>query len=325
MRKFLCLIVLHLVCTYSFAQIVVDYESLQLPSNDTEYVNYAHLGRDNGFDVSGLHHPCVYDSLFGGRLWYHGFAYSNRTNPSGYPNLYSAQPLSGHNNSHNYVVVNGLINSIKINNEQYMNPYGVYVTNNTFTYHDMIYGNAYVHKFGDTNGTKPDWLRLEIKGYYLGHIIKDSIEYYLADLRSSNSADDYIADDWRFVRLFPIGSKVDSITFTLSSSVANSSGLGIPAFFCIDDLTFWPTRKEDITDNKISRVFPNPTHKYLNIELLDPSYNQLSIWNTLGQCIHTTTITNSQLTLNVSYWPPGEYILQFNNGEQSIQSKFQKL
>ena len=63
--------------------------------------------------------------------------------------------------------------------------------------------------------------------------------FYLADYRSTDSAHDYIVDDWTWVDLSGLGT-VDRIEFTLSSSDVGSFGMNTPAYFAMDCLNAVP-------------------------------------------------------------------------------------
>ena len=96
-------------------------------------------------------------------------------------------------------------------------------------------GDAFAKKFGGVSGTDPDWFRLTVLGWYNGALKQQSVDFFLADFRSANSAEDYIVKDWRWVDLQSLGN-VDSLEFHLSSTdTAGGFGMNNPAYFAIDN------------------------------------------------------------------------------------------
>jgi len=137
-----------------------------------------------------------------------GFAYSNMKNDTtaGYTNQYSAITAGGVNGSDNYgVAYAGTPVSVKLDSAIAGTVLeGVFVTNSTYAALSMGNGDAYAKKFGGADGTDPDWFLLTIKGYEKG-VYSDSANFYLADFRSDNSADDYILKSWAWVDLQGLG------------------------------------------------------------------------------------------------------------------------
>ena len=106
----------------------------------------------------------------------------------------------------------------------------VQLTNCTFTALAIKYGYGYAKKFGGRDGTDPDWFKLTITGFDQANGITGTIDYFLADFRFDDSAQDYIIDKWEYVDLTSLGI-VKRIEFELSSSDA-----GTPLYFCLDNL-----------------------------------------------------------------------------------------
>ena len=112
--------------------------------------------------------------------------------------------------------------------------YGLYVTNSAYTYLSLKYGDGVGKKFGGAHNTDPDWFRLTVKGWYQGNLVADSVNFYLADFRSSDTSQHYILRTWKFVDLLPLGN-VDSLYFTLNSSDTGAFGMNTPAYFALDN------------------------------------------------------------------------------------------
>lgn len=69
-------------------------------------------------------------------------------------------------------------------------------------------------------------------------------------------------------------------------------------------------------------VYPNPAKDALNIELVTNGANSYKILNVLGQTIKTGKLTTN--TIKVSELKTGVYILQINDGEETLLKKFVK-
>jgi hypothetical protein len=106
----------------------------------------------------------------------------------------------------------------------------VYVTNSTYAALSMLNGDAVAKKFSYADH---DWFKLKIKGFDHTGEAKDSIDFYLADFRTSSSAG--IISEWTKVDLSSLGD-VQKLQFSLSSSDNGAWGMNTPAYFCIDDL-----------------------------------------------------------------------------------------
>jgi len=90
---------------------------------------------------------------------------------------------------------------------------GMYISNSTYAYLSMLEGDAFAKRFGGETGEDPDFLSIVFKGEVDGIITTDSVEFFLADFRSSDSSEDYILSDWTWVDLSSLG-KVQRLSFT---------------------------------------------------------------------------------------------------------------
>ncbi|MFH1719547.1 MAG: DUF4465 domain-containing protein, partial [Planctomycetota bacterium] len=113
---------------------------------------------------------------------------------------------------------------------------GLYVTNGNYAYYSMLNGDAFSKKFGGNSGDDPDWFMLTITGKDVDGVVSGTADFYLADYRAAESADDYIVDTWRYVDLTSLG-KVKNLEFTLSSSDVGDWGMNTPASFALDTIT----------------------------------------------------------------------------------------
>lgn len=168
-----------------------------------------------------------------------GFAYSNITDNTtqGYSNQYSAIPGFGYDRSETYAVAYSSPKSIvaiadSTTGEEIR---GVFITNATYPYMAMKYGDDFSKKFGGADGTDPDWFLLTIRGIGLDDETTGEVEFFLADYRFEDDADDYIVNDWEWVDLTSLGT-VKRLEFSLSSSDVGDWGMNTPAYFCLDNL-----------------------------------------------------------------------------------------
>jgi hypothetical protein len=72
-----------------------------------------------------------------------------------------------------------------------------------------------------------------------------------------------------------------------------------------------PAGIDDIDESSIS-VFPNPAHESIRVSSssVNLKNSDVILVNTLGQTILNTTVTNSDIQLNVSMYPKGIYFLK---------------
>lgn len=338
MRKLLFSAISSGLCLSAAAQ-TIDFETLALPKADTFYVNYSAPGQDVGFDVGSVHFQCDYDTAFGG-MWNSGFAYSNMTDSatSGFMNQYSAKPAKGYNNSGNYAVYwNGYGNYKRITlPDGAITPTvktftGFYVTNSTFAYNSMRDGDAFSRKFGDTTGTGsglpqgnyPDWFKLTVKAYDSGVLKDDSVDFYLADFRDNNDANDYIVGDWQWVNLAPLGTMVDSLEFILTSSDVGQFGMNTPAYFCMDNLTPLIATSTKNVSSFAAKIYPNPAVNSINIET-NADVKTISVFDLSGKLIAVYNVTDKTTVISTSDLSPGSYLLQISNGTQKASHRFIK-
>jgi len=177
--------------------------------------------------------------------WY-GFSYSNTTDTTtaGYTNQYSAYTGGGYQ-SPNYGVgyyseFNNTASKIQFTETRDFTGAGVQLTNTTYAALSMKDGDGFAKKFGGATGNDPDWFKLTIQGIRNGNQVGTTIEFYLADFRFADNTQDYMLSNWTHVDLSALGSSVDEVWFTMSSSDNSQYGMNTPAYFAMDDLTIVP-------------------------------------------------------------------------------------
>jgi hypothetical protein len=186
----------------------------------------------------------------------------------------------------------------------------------------MKNGDAFAKKFGGADGTDEDWFKLNIIGLNNG-TITDTVEFYLADFRSEDNAEDYLVDEWEWVDFSELGA-VDKIVFSLSSSDVGQWGMNTPAYFCMDNLNGQiPTSINTptiITDN--FRVYPNPFASRITINGTDEIRN-VRIYNISGKIVEQVQVSTgrTEIELSLDDLKAGIYFIQIENARNTIIKK----
>ncbi len=304
------------------AQTVSDFESLSLTVADTYYVNHSDMGADVGFEDGLAYFPCVYDSSMYGWWWSKGFTYSNMTDTvtPGFTNMYAARPAKGANNSANYVVVWDVSNVVHLRGAAIGKPVkGMYVTNSNYAYKSMKEGDDYTSPFDATNR---GWFKITVYGYDSGELKEDSVDFYLADFRSSNPADHFILDTWEWLDLSSLGG-VDSLLFTISCS-----DIMQPTYFCLDDFTTHETY--DPTTSVLqqavftAKIYPNPAAEKLYVETGTAVTGQIRITDITGKLHAHYDINGTVTEVNTAALAPGMYMLVLHAEGKTSTIRFQK-
>lgn len=195
------------------------------------------------FTSAGAEFCAHYDEDFGSGYW-DGFSYSNITDTTteGMAGQYNAIAGGGAGRSSNYAVgyigFYGRVPTVTLPAAQVVN--GAYFTNNNWAYYSMLNGDQFAKKFGGATGDDPDWFLLTITGKDGDGNSTGTVEFYLADYRSSDNSGDYIVDEWTWVDLRSLGS-VKTLEFALTSSDTGQWGMNTPAYFAMDSLSYGPT------------------------------------------------------------------------------------
>jgi hypothetical protein len=250
--KWFVLLALSIFAFSSSAQAAIaTFDDLTLPAES--YWNGEDDGSGSGtFSgfTSGDNYFVNYQTASSWSYW-DGFAYSNMTDTTtaGYTNQFSAITGGGVDNSANYAVSYTL--GMSGQPAQTYNGYssgeyaqvvsGFYTTNTTYAYLSMLEGDGFAKQFGGDDGTDEDWFKLTI------HALDDSyaktgnsVDFYLADFRFADGADDYIIDEWTWVDLSSLGA-VYGLEFELSSSDGGSGySMNTPGYFAMDNFTTVP-------------------------------------------------------------------------------------
>jgi putative lipoic acid-binding regulatory protein len=182
-------------------------------------------------------HGWTFTNYYSSYFW-GGFTASNRTDLSQtyISAQYTAATGCGYDGSVQYAVAYtyGAQTDVYAADGQSHTVTGCYVTNNLWAYQNMLEGDNTVTPFGGISGNDPDWFKLTATGKNASGQTVGTLDFYLADYRFDNPEDDYILNTWEWFDLSPLG-EVATISFDLSSSKNNNSGMITPAYFCMDD------------------------------------------------------------------------------------------
>lgn len=199
-------------------QTIIDFEDVTLGENG--------LSSDTSFISSGF-------TFYGdpNKFWLGGIVCSSQTDTvtTGFTNQYSCIGASGALTSTKFGVLYqpGYIKSEADNNGDF-HIKSIMINNTTYAYKEVKNGSAFSKKF-----ESGDWFKLTISGYYAKSETA-KVDIYLADFRDGKS---FIMKNWQKVDVSKLG-KVDSISFSLSSTDNGDWGMNTPAYACIDNIEY---------------------------------------------------------------------------------------
>lgn len=201
------------------------FDDLALAPNS--YENGLHL---NGSFVSGgVTFLNDYDATYDFST---GFSYSNVNNPTtpGFTNQFAAITGTAHGGA-NYGVAYDE-STFRLGAGTTIS--GLYITNTTYAALSMQNGDSFAKKFGGASGNDADFYSIVATGY-VGGVPTGSAEFYLADYRAADNAQDYIVRDWRWFDLTGLGAATE-VRFGYRSSDVGSFGINTPVYFALDDV-----------------------------------------------------------------------------------------
>ncbi|MDL2223164.1 DUF4465 domain-containing protein [Bacteroidales bacterium OttesenSCG-928-M11] len=190
---------------------------------------------------------------------------------------------------------------------------GLYLTNSLYTYSSITKGDSYSGGPFETG----DYLKVIFMPYSEEGIDKTkTVEFYLADYRSANSAEHYIVTDWTWLDLTALGS-VNSITFTFEGSRNNEWGLLTPAYLCLDNLgSVGPVSGIVTPDMAISSI--QYTNGVVRIQTSLDNYD-VNIYSAAGTLLRKENLSGDG-EINISSWAKGIYIVEvISSGKRDIK------
>ena len=229
MRKFLSLTLALFLAVLAFAQDPATFEDVQLGSNGIWQPPFGSNEMPSG---GWLFTNNTQNGYWG------GFTASNRTdlNQSGLDAQYTAAAGCGYDGSNQYAVAYtmGVQTEVYAADGQSHIVTGCYVTNDLWTYQDILQGGYGEPPYGGTTGNDPDWFKVTATGKNASGQVVGTLDFYLADYRFANNAEDYVLNTWEWFDLSPLGN-VATISFSLSSSRGSGYNMITPAYFCMDN------------------------------------------------------------------------------------------
>ncbi len=229
MRKLLSLTLALFLAAWAFAQDPATFEDVQLGSNG---IWQPPIGSNEMSSGGWLFTNNTQNGYWG------GFTASNRTdlNQSGMNAQYTAATGCGYDGSTQYAVAYtmGVQTDVYAADGQLHTVTGCYVTNNLWTYQDILQGGYGELPYGGSTGNDPDWFKVTATGKNASGQTVGTLDFYLADYRFSNNEEDYVLNTWEWFDLSPLGN-VATISFSLSSSRGSGYNMITPAYFCMDN------------------------------------------------------------------------------------------
>jgi len=176
---------------------------------------------------------------WGTSSYWNGYTFSAQQSAefTGLTDQYRSAPGGGYD-SNNFVVAFPENYSIDVTNtESGVNLTGTMITNSAYSYSSMNKGDGYAKKFAEG-----DWFKLTVTGHHADGTTS-ALDFYLADMRSSEPSEQYILGDWTWLDLRGLGDVV-KLTFALDSSDKSYGYINTPSYFCLDNIGQLPTGEE---------------------------------------------------------------------------------
>lgn len=299
-----------LMISFSNAQNRATFEELDPGTN----------GFWNGSDGSGKFKsgPYTFHNSYNSE-WasWSGFSYTNHSDSvtAGWANQYSAIAGRGVSGSRNYATAY-VFGTTRFSLAKSDTVTGLYITNSTYAYRSMRFGDDFTKKFGGPEGKDPDYFRLIMYGINNKRDTTGTVIFYLADFREEDNTKDYIIRDWTWVDLTGLGS-VSEVHFSMESTDMGMWGMNTPAYFCVDNVN----GKEIISGGipvagNLSDVlaYPNPFSDVLSVRLPEGSY-LTEISDLQGKLVYKDYSRSGGVLeiSNLGHLPRGFYILRLKD------------
>lgn len=200
------------------------------------------------------------------------------------------------------------------------------ITNNTYAYKSMKFGDAFSKKFGGLTGNDPDFLRLYVIGYDDKNIAVDTLnnmfvndELYLADFRNGSK---YLSQSWQNIISGGFKKNIVRIEFQLESTDNGSFGMNTPEYFCLDGLFELPIESVSKISSKQIMVYPNPANDFIYCDV--QNVQSFEIVNSNGQIVLNSQNPETN-QIDVSGLISGVYIIRVNSNSLIKYGRFIKL
>jgi hypothetical protein len=226
--------ILALTASTAFAN-TATFEDITVPAGG--FLNGGPVTNTGNFVSAGVGFQNNYSSNFGG--FWSGFAVSNVSAPTtpGFGNQYASRAIG----SGNYAIAYGDSNTL-ITLPPGRSPSSVSLTNTAYAFYSMQNGDSFAKKFGGASGNDADFFAVTFTGYAnsLGTgSPTGSLQFFLADYRFADNAQDYLLSTWQTVNLAPLGS-ASSVRLSFQSSDVGTFGINTPTYVALDNLATIP-------------------------------------------------------------------------------------
>ncbi|MDR1675591.1 MAG: DUF4465 domain-containing protein [Tannerella sp.] len=194
---------------------------------------------------------------------------------------------------------------------------GIYLNNHPWPYYSNLYGDGFARAL-DQEG---DYFKVTITGLNADSEETGTVEYLLAEYKDGALQQ---STDWEWVDLSPLG-KVNSLTFTLTSTDVGDWGMNTSAYFCLDKLQVRTTGAGGIIVPLpvTAQVYPNPVADQLTVT--GSAIRQVTVIDLGGRLICQLQANGqSQLTIPVSRWGKGAYIVRITDATGTVSRKIVK-
>jgi hypothetical protein len=299
----------------------IDFES-SLTDPET-YDNGSEGNGDFQLDPIGLSNYYSVDFNY-----FSGFAISNVTDNTtpGYMNQYSAYPGFGADNSNTYCVATS---SPKIyTSSANAAIVSLDVSNTTYAGISMRDGDGFAKQFGSFNNAagEPDSTNGEdfFKVWFICESFdlenKDSIEFFLADFRFTDSTEDYILDTWETIDLTSLSFEVGHVSMRFESSDNGDFGMNTPGYIAIDNIKWQGNFGLAAASNERFEAYPNPVQNILTVNGLQ---GRLEVHTANGREIFNQE-HNEISNIDFSDLPSGLYLVKISTVQGSITRRIVK-
>ena len=203
-------------------------------------------------------------------------------------------------------------------------PMDIYITNATYAYWDMKEGSAFSKKFGGASGTDADYLRVLVKYTDAENAILWTDTVYLADYRFSNSADDYIVNEWINTKEGDWGGQMfHKIQFEMQSSDNGQWGMNTPAYFCLRYVFNYSN--VNTMENINFTLYPNPATSQFFVSS-EENIQEWSVCNLAGDVVLGGKLSYQlkQIDADVSNLANGLYFVTIKTDKGVATKKFIK-
>ena len=234
---FVSLLLTAISFTQATAQQVVDFESLN-GFNETSptgqfFNGFGFNGTAGGFEVDGVSFPSGGEFLT-------GWSYSQVVDPTtaGFTNQFAAAPGRGADGSATYALAFEDFTGANPSFSSESQILSLDITNTTFTFLSILEGDQFADPFGGDDGTDPDFFSVNINGFDSAGIATGSIEYFLADFRSDDPAEDFAVNTWETVDVSSLDATTLAFDFngTDTSVIDGQTFLNTPAYLAVDNI-----------------------------------------------------------------------------------------